>query len=83
VLKHSKASNVVLRVELTADQQLRLAVRDNGCGFDAASANHGLGISLIKDYAEVVGGAGVVHSTPGNGTEVVASLPLKGAEVTE
>ena len=79
-LKHSKASQVVVRLELTADQQLRVAVRDNGCGFDAASTNYGLGISLIKDYAEVVGGEGVVHSTPGDGTEVVASVPLNGAE---
>ena len=79
-LKHSKASQVVVRLELTADQQLSVTVRDNGCGFDAASANYGLGISLIKDYAEVVGGAGVVNSTPGGGTEVVASVPLKGAD---
>ena len=78
-VKHSKASRIVLRLELTVDGQLRIAVRDNGCGFDVAIAEEGLGISSINDYAEVVGGVGAVYSTAGNGTEVVATIPLNEA----
>ena len=77
-LKHSKASTVALRLDVTDDRRLRISVRDNGCGFDVASDNKSLGIFSIIDYAELVGGVGAVHSTPGHGTEVVATLPFEG-----
>jgi len=51
-------------------------VRDDGRGFDAESAPHGLGMATMQDYAGAVDGKCAVRSAPGAGTEVEAMLPL-------
>ena len=76
VVKHAKSSRVILGLELPSDGWLRLTVRDNGQGFGEGSASGGLGIPMMHDYAEVVGGRCTVHSAPGEGTGVTATFPL-------
>jgi len=76
VVKHAKASRVILGLELPSEGWLRLTVRDNGQGFGEGSASGGLGILMMHDYAEVVGGRCTVHSAPGEGTGVTATFPL-------
>ena len=76
VVKHAKASKVTLRLDAFPEGRLRLTVRDDGWGFDAERTPHGLGIPAMHDYADAVGGVCVVHSAPGTGTEVTATLPL-------
>jgi signal transduction histidine kinase len=79
-VKHAKASKVTVRLDASREGWLRLAVRDDGQGFDLESAPHGLGITTMQDYADAVGGECVVHSAPGTGTEVTAMLPLSRPE---
>lgn len=76
VVKHAKASKVTVRVDPPREGWLRLAVRDDGQGFDLESASSGLGMATMRDYAEAVNGECVVQSAPGGGTEVIAVLPL-------
>jgi signal transduction histidine kinase len=76
VVKHSKAGKVTVRLDASGEGWLRLAVQDDGQGFDAQSAPGGLGLATMQDYADAVGGQCVVHSAPGVGTEVTAALPL-------
>ena len=76
VVKHAQASAVTVRLDLPSEGQLRLAVQDNGQGFDVEGASGGLGMTTMQDYAEAAGGRGVIHSTPGKGTEVTATLPF-------
>jgi signal transduction histidine kinase len=85
VLKHAKAGKVTLRLDASREGCLRLAVRDDGQGFDAKSAPRGLGMATMQDYADAAGGQCVVHSAPGMGTEVTATVPLSrlGAEHLE
>lgn len=77
VVKHGKASKVTIGLK-PSNGCLRLTVKDDGQGFEVEGASGGLGILMIQDYAEVVGGSCVVHSAPGEGTEVMAVLPLAG-----
>jgi len=74
--KHAKVSRVTVKLELSSEDWLHLMVRDDGQGFEVESASAGLGILLMQDYAEVVGGSCVIDSTPGKGTRVRAALPL-------
>lgn len=76
--KHAKASRVTIGLEMSSEGWLRLIVRNDGQGFDLGSASGGLGILMMQDYAEVVGGECVIRSAPEEGTEVTAILPLAG-----
>ncbi|MEE9400471.1 MAG: PAS domain S-box protein [Dehalococcoidia bacterium] len=84
-VKNAKASRITMALGLSSQGWLRLTVQDNGQGFDLGSVSGGLGLLMMQDYAEVVGGRCVVHSAPGEGTEVTAILPLArpGAEHPE
>jgi two-component system sensor histidine kinase DegS len=78
--KHAKATGVNLAVETTGGQ-LRVEVVDDGIGFDASKAREYLqsgrvGLAGMKERVELANGTFMVHSTPGRGTTVVASLPL-------
>jgi len=79
VVKHAKASRVTLELEVSPEGSLRLTVRDNGQGFDMESTSSGLGIPIMQDYAELIGGKCLICSAPGEGTEVTATLPLAGS----
>ena len=73
-LKHAMASEVI--VELRADEAgaIHLRVADNGRGFDtdAVSASGGLGLTSMRERADLVGGTVAYHSTQGEGTTVCA-----------
>jgi signal transduction histidine kinase len=67
------------------NQNLLLAVTDNGCGFDSAQIAPGFGLQGLRERAAELGGTLVVKTHPGGGTRVVARVPLvieEGAEQT-
>ena len=75
-LRHSQASEV--RVSLSDEEEnLRLIVEDDGVGFatDTVDTQRHLGITLMRERVELVGGVLHVQSRPGEGTQVVARLP--------
>jgi len=75
VLRHSGASE--LRIRLAVDRGwLNLEVRDNGRGFDLASANAGHGLKSIRERAARLGGKAEIESHAGNGTLVRLRLHL-------
>lgn len=76
VAKHAGASRVSFEAEWSGDS-LRLAIVDDGEGFDAAGAD-GRGLAGMRDRAESLGGRIEVQSSPANGTRVVAQLPIHG-----
>lgn len=83
-LAHSGASRlgVSLRVDGDAGDEVRMEVRDDGCGFDVAVAGprpgH-LGLVTMRERAEVAGGRLEIDSAPGAGTVVRVTLPRSGA----
>jgi PAS domain S-box-containing protein len=76
IVKHTKASVVSITLERSPDEWLSLEMKDNGQGFSMTSASVGRGLMMMQDYAAVVGGGCQIRSTPGEGTEVTALLPL-------
>ena len=66
-------------VELTGTQdEVRLEVRDWGTGFDveAARRNRGLGLVSMRERVHLVHGNFSIESMPGEGTKIVAVVPL-------
>ncbi len=75
--RHGGASQQ--RVELTrSDGQLVVEVTDSGRGFDpqAVVPDGHLGLAVMRERIEILGGAFSVQSAPGKGTMVRAVLPL-------
>ncbi|HWC26521.1 MAG TPA: ATP-binding protein, partial [Solirubrobacteraceae bacterium] len=74
--RHGRAEQI--SVELDDRPELRLRIADDGVGFDPAtleqfSGRHG--IVGMRDRAEQIGGEMLVHSQPGEGTEITVLLP--------
>ena len=81
VLKHAAAANVSVVAERGNDE-VRLIVEDDGCGFDAdalispASTAGRLGVLGMRERIDAVGGKLDIESTPGAGTTLVVRIPL-------
>ncbi|PWJ53998.1 Signal transduction histidine kinase [Quadrisphaera granulorum] len=93
-LQHSGAGRVQVRLDRSPGVT-RLAVQDDGRGFDpavvaertAGGAGH-FGLRAVRERVEQLGGALAVRTAPGRGTEVEVELPdapaaaaVPGAEV--
>ena len=76
VAKYATASEVT--VSLQADgEQVRVAVEDNGCGFDQTHLRVGShGLTGMRYRVEALGGELRIDSAPGKGTRVEARLPM-------
>jgi len=76
--KHARASTVTITVD-EVDGGYRLAVSDDGVGFDAdamAESPPGhLGLTAMRERAEMVGGHRRVSSRPGEGTTIDVWVP--------
>lgn len=70
VVKHAKATRVVISLENQADQ-VRLGVVDNGRGFNPAEVTPmNMGLSTMRERAEGIGAKFNLQTTPGQGTQV-------------
>ncbi len=82
VRQHAHASAVTVCAEFT-DQNVVIAVRDNGVGFIVPSSPTDLasqgsfGLMGIEERAQLFGGKLEIHSQPGQGTELKVTLPLE------
>jgi signal transduction histidine kinase len=82
VTKHSEAQRAGVGLE-RQDHNIRICVADDGKGFDASlagdgfSATGGFGLFNIREYLRHAGGTLQIKSAPGQGTEVVLTVPLK------
>jgi signal transduction histidine kinase len=81
VRRHAYAENVW--IEVTAHEaDLRVTVRDDGCGFDLEKLNAeydergSLGMLNMRERSDAIGGTLQVHTEPGSGTSVTLSAPL-------
>ncbi|MCC7364583.1 MAG: GAF domain-containing protein [Dehalococcoidia bacterium] len=74
-VKHARAQNV--RVALGFDGEVvTLDIRDDGAGFDSDGEFPGhLGLKSMRERALRLGGSVTIHSKPGEGTQIVASIP--------
>jgi signal transduction histidine kinase len=79
VVKHAQASEVEVSLR-RVDGSLRLAVRDDGRGFDPASlgaGRAGLGLTGLVDRLDTVNGSVSIDSAAGQGTLVTVRIPIE------
>jgi len=82
ILKHANATQVTVTLAFY-DSQVRLAIRDNGLGFDPETPrtrdkdSGGFGLINMRERARLLGGELTAQSEPGKGTLVEAILPLE------
>src|SRR4029077_4744441 len=78
-IKYSQASEVSVCLNGSSDR-LAVTISDNGVGFDVEAAwSQGLGLLSMVERAEALGGSLEVHSRPGAGARLTASVPLHAA----
>lgn len=86
VVRHAQARQV--RVEIRREESvLQCSVRDDGVGFDmpaiqARRGDRGLGLIGIRERAGALGGTLAIQSVPGQGTELLITIPLESGDAT-
>jgi signal transduction histidine kinase len=71
--KYARASSVQVSMDVR-DSSLRIAVRDDGLG--GADPAHSSGLLGLKDRVEAIGGSISLQSPHGQGTTLIAELPV-------
>jgi signal transduction histidine kinase len=80
VVKHSRATEATVSLSLSGDR-LRIAVADNGRGFELQEVENekgGFGLFAIRERMERIGGACEIDARPGGGTTVVLTVRTRG-----
>jgi two-component system, NarL family, sensor histidine kinase UhpB len=80
IARHSgaKTARVVARRD---EHMLRLSVEDDGKGFDRSTnslGERGIGLFGMAERLALIGGVLEIHSAPGQGTTIVAEIPING-----
>ena len=75
ITKHSQASHVNLSLR-KENNRILLTVQDDGKGFDPEIVKKGMGLSTMRERAQLSGGSFELESTIGKGTIVRVSWPL-------
>jgi PAS domain S-box-containing protein len=78
VVRHARARTVSVELDWTPEV-LHLVVRDDGIGFNVATAQQGASLGLLgmRERVALVGGELDCKSAPGRGTEVHAFFPVR------
>jgi two-component system sensor histidine kinase DegS len=76
--RHSQGSQVKIMLDLGEDR-VRVSVDDNGKGFDPDSIQQGssLGLKLIRERAEMLGGSFEMDSAIGKGSRISFAVPAR------
>ncbi len=81
ILEHAEAKNVSVKLECN-DEECTLEIIDDGKGFDVSTLTgvapdgRGAGLFIMRERTSLVGGTGYVESQPGQGTKIIATVPL-------
>jgi signal transduction histidine kinase len=78
IAHHSGASMVAVRLTITDDGRLALAIKDNGVGFDVADREfqQNFGLVEVRERMLMIDGDMEIHSAPGTGTILKVSAPM-------
>jgi len=76
--RHSQANLIKVHVDLGNDLA-RVTVDDNGRGFDPETVqqSNNLGLKLIQERAEMLGGSFEIDTSIGKGTRIAFTVPLE------
>ena len=67
---HSQATQVIIQLDSSASG-MRVSLEDNGKGFDSEKVKEkgGMGLKVIRDRVQMLGGTMEIHSTVGHGAD--------------
>ena len=87
-IKHNQELSGKLKIDVSLtleNNQSTLIIQDNGKGFnpEELADTGGLGLKLIKDRAEMLGGSLTVNSDANSGTQVTLIIPVTEAQNLE
>jgi two-component system sensor histidine kinase DegS len=76
--RHGQATQVKVMLDM-GEERVRVSVDDNGRGFDADSIMQGtsLGLKLIRERSEMLGGSFEIDSTIGKGARISFAVPAR------
>ncbi len=76
--RHSQAASIKMHVDM-GTENVRVSVDDNGKGFDPETVRTGtsLGLKLIRERTEMLGGSFEMDSSIGKGARIVFSVPAR------
>ena len=76
--RHGTPESIKISLQVQ-DHHLKLTVADNGKGMDLSpAATRGIGINLMRNRANLMGGILEIDSKPGQGTRILCTLPPAG-----
>ncbi len=75
IAKYSKASLVNLSLQ-KEDNRLLLTIQDDGQGFNLDTGKKGMGLSTMRERAQLSGGSFDIESTEGKGTTIRATWTI-------
>jgi signal transduction histidine kinase len=75
IVKHAGARKATVVIQNNS-RFLLLEIKDDGAGFDGQKIRKGLGLTNIKNRAELFGGKVKISATPGKGCTLKVSIPL-------
>lgn len=80
VVNHNQEQLSKIRIEVTViieEDYVRVTIGDNGVGFEPESVmkTGGLGLKLIRDRVEMLGGRMDIDSAPGKGSMITFQIP--------
>jgi len=81
--RHSEAEQVKVHID-TDEERVEVTVEDDGVGFNISEALEGsMGIKVIKDRVEILGGEIILDSAKGQGSRISFLIPagIEGQEV--
>lgn len=82
VRKHAQTQQVRIKLSRQGDEEVRLEVRDHGCGFDPKAPFIGsgpgerTGLAGIRERVSILDGRLEIHSQQGAGTSIMVVIPV-------
>lgn len=76
VARHSAAQTVTIHLAWQ-DDVFTMTITDDGNGFDTGATAYGMGLRSMQERLAQLNGRLTIHSTPGQGTQLTATLPLQ------
>jgi len=78
VVRHSQGSSVKVMLDM-GEERVRVSVEDNGRGFDPEAVQQGssLGLKLIRERVEMLGGSFEMDSAVGKGARISFAVPAR------
>jgi signal transduction histidine kinase len=78
ILKHAKASSIKISMRMH-NNELKIVIEDNGCGFLDKQNQAGLGLVTMKERVLLLGGRIELRSELKKGTIIKIVIPVKGS----